>query len=104
MRIHPNVEIGRDTIVWSDSRVAFRGRIGDHCWLVSPLLGEAVSVGDYSFLGLGATVAPRVRIGRSNVIGAGALIMSDTKDDQVFRGVASRPSRVPSYRLRNFGV
>ncbi|HEY2156360.1 MAG TPA: acetyltransferase [Isosphaeraceae bacterium] len=97
--IQPSVEIGRDTIVWSGSRIGFRTRIGDHCWIVGPVLGESVAVGDYSFIGLNATIAPSVAIGRSNVIGAGALILSDTADDRVYRGRASTPSRVPSYRL-----
>jgi sugar O-acyltransferase (sialic acid O-acetyltransferase NeuD family) len=97
--IQPFVEIGRDTIVWSSSRIGFRTRIGDHCWIVGPILGESVAVGDHTFLGLNATIAPSVTIGRSNVIGAGALIVSDTADGQVYRGRASTPSRAPSGRL-----
>ncbi len=91
--IQPFVEIGRDTIVWSGTRVGFRTRIGDHCWIVGPILGESVSVGDYSFIGLNATIAPTVAIGRSNVIGAGALILAGTDDDRIYRGRASTPSR-----------
>ena len=98
-RIHPFVEIGSDTIIWSETRIAFRTRIGDHCWIVSALFGESVEVGDYSFIGLGATIAPFVRIGDSNVIGAGALILKNTQPDEVYRGTASKASRVPSHRL-----
>jgi sugar O-acyltransferase (sialic acid O-acetyltransferase NeuD family) len=97
--IHPFVEIGSDTIVWSETRIAFRTCIGDHCWIVSALFGESVKVGDYSFIGLGATIAPSVAIGENNVIGAGALIVKDTKPNEVFRGAASTASRVPSHRL-----
>jgi sugar O-acyltransferase (sialic acid O-acetyltransferase NeuD family) len=97
--IQPFVEIGRDTIVWSGSRIGFRTTIGDHCWIVGPILGESVSVGDYCFVGLNATIAPSLTIGRSNVIGAGALIVSDTADGQVYRGQASTLSRAPSDRL-----
>ena len=100
--IQPFVEIGRNTIVWSMTRIGFHTRIGDHCWLVSPIFGESVTVGDYTFVGLNATVAPGVHIGRSNVIGAGALIVRDTKDDEVYRGAVSRPARAPSHRLRGF--
>jgi sugar O-acyltransferase (sialic acid O-acetyltransferase NeuD family) len=96
---HPFVSVGRNTIVWSASRIAFRGRIGDHCWLVSPILGESVTLGDYTFVGLGATIAPSLTIGRANLIGAGALILKDTADEQVFRGQASTAARAPSSRL-----
>ncbi len=99
--IHPFVEIGHDTIIWSATRIGFHTRIGDHCWIVSPIFGESVTVGDYSFIGLDATIAPRVSIGKSNIIGAGALILSDTKDFEVYKGHASTPSRVPSTRLWN---
>ena len=97
--IQPFVEVGRDTIVWSATRIGFRTRIGDHCWVVSAIFGESVTVGDYSFIGLNATVAPGVSLGVGNVIGAGALITRDTRDLAVFRGHASKASRVPSNRL-----
>jgi acetyltransferase-like isoleucine patch superfamily enzyme len=58
-------------------------------------------VGDNSFIGLNATISPGVSIGRSNVIGAGALITADAPDFAVFRGQASSRSRVPSTRLRS---
>jgi sugar O-acyltransferase (sialic acid O-acetyltransferase NeuD family) len=98
----PQVEVGRNAIVWPMSKIGFRTAIGEHCWIVSPVFGEAVTVNDYTFVGLNATIAPGVTLGRSNVIGAGALIVKDTKDDEVYRGAVSRPSRVPSHRLRGF--
>jgi sugar O-acyltransferase (sialic acid O-acetyltransferase NeuD family) len=99
--IQPFVEIGRDTIIWSATKIGFRTRIGDHCWVVSATFGESVTIGDYSFIGLNATVAPCLSVGEGNVIGAGALILKDTKDFEVYRGHASTPSRVPSTRLWN---
>ena len=100
--IHPFVRIGRNTVIWSATRIAFHTRIGDHCWIVSPIFGESITVGDYAFIGLNATIGPGISIGKSNVIGAGALIFKDTKDFEVYKGLASKPSRAPSNRLRNF--
>ncbi len=34
------------------------------------------------------------------VVGAGATILKDTKDFEVYRASATKPSRVPSTRLR----
>lgn len=99
--LQPFVEVGRNTIIWSGCGIGFRSRIGDHCWLVASTFGESVVVGDYSFIGLGSTIAPSRSIGASNVIGAGALILHDTKDFEVYKGHASVPSRVPSSRLRH---
>jgi sugar O-acyltransferase (sialic acid O-acetyltransferase NeuD family) len=101
--IQPFVQIGKNTVIWSTSRIGFRTRIGDHCWITCALFGESVTVGDYSFVGLNATVAPFVSIGRSNIIGSGALILHDTKDGEIYRGHASKASRATSDRLRAFG-
>jgi UDP-3-O-[3-hydroxymyristoyl] glucosamine N-acyltransferase len=101
--LHPFVQVGRDTIVWSCTRLAFRTKVGDHCWLAGPTMGESVVVGDLTFVGVNATVAPFVRIGASNVIGAGAVLLESTADGAVYPAAASKPSRVPSHRLRGFG-
>lgn len=84
--LQPRVQVGKNSILWSTTRVGFRTHIGDHCWVVCSLFGEQVTVGDYSFVGLGATVAPGVTLGRSTVVGAGALVMKDTPDYSVHRG------------------
>lgn len=99
--LQPFVEVGCDTIIWPRSTIGFHGRIGNHCWLVAPTMGESVVVGDFSFLGLNSTIAPCTRIGASNVIGAGALILHNTRDDEIYKGHASEASRVPSHRLRH---
>jgi sugar O-acyltransferase (sialic acid O-acetyltransferase NeuD family) len=100
--VQPFVEIGRDCVIWSTTRVGFHTRIGDHCWIVCALFGESVTVGDHSFIGLNATLAPSITIGRSNVIGAGALVMHDTEDFAVYKGHASTPSEKRSDQLRRF--
>ncbi|HUE17280.1 MAG TPA: acetyltransferase [Planctomycetaceae bacterium] len=100
--IQPFVQIGKNTVIWSETRIGFHTRIGDNCWITCALFGESVTIGDYSFVGLNATIAPSVSIGRSNIIGAGALVVHDTKEGEIYRGRASKASRVPSDRLRHF--
>jgi sugar O-acyltransferase (sialic acid O-acetyltransferase NeuD family) len=98
--LQPNVTVGRNSIIWAKSAIGFRSRIGDHCWIVSASLGESVTVGDYTLIGINATIASFLTIGASNVIGAGALVLEDTQDDSIYKGHASERSRVPSHRLR----
>ncbi|MEQ9410468.1 MAG: acetyltransferase [Fuerstiella sp.] len=100
--LHPRVTVGCDTIIWSTARIAWHSQIGNHCWVTSPCTGERVSVGDNTFLGINCTIAPGVSIGRRNIIGTGALIMSDTKDDEVYRGPVSRAARAASHQLKTF--
>lgn len=100
--LQPFVEIGKNSIIWSASRMGFHTKVGNHCWIVSALFGERVFVGDHSFVGLNATIAPKVNIGKSNVIGAGTLIFKDTQDNQVYRERMSELLKVPSQQLHKF--
>lgn len=96
--VHPWVRIGKDTIIWPHSQIAFYDQIGEHCWLVSCTTGESVGIGDYSFVGLRSIIAPFVKVGKDNLIGAGAHILSDTPDGAVYPSQATRMSKVPSSR------
>lgn len=101
VNLHPFVEVGADTVIWSNSRIALKVRIGDHVWITSAVIGDSGRVGDYSFVGLNATIAPFVQVGSHNLIGAGAVITHDTKDYEVYRGPRSVAAKVSSLRVRN---
>jgi sugar O-acyltransferase (sialic acid O-acetyltransferase NeuD family) len=100
--VHPYATVGRDVVIWSRSTVGFKSHVGDDCWMSAGLVGDSVDVGQGTFIGLGATVASFVKVGKHNLIGAGAVILKDTRDFAVYRGNASNPSTVPSTRLRRF--
>jgi sugar O-acyltransferase (sialic acid O-acetyltransferase NeuD family) len=99
VNIHPKVRIGADTVIWSNSRIALNACIGDHVWITSAVIGDATEIGDYSFVGLNATIAPFLKVGRHNLIGAAAVILKDTQDHQVYRGPRSVASKVSTLRL-----
>lgn len=101
VNIHPQVKIGANTVIWSNSRIALKVAIGDHVWITSAVVGDSTVIGDYSFVGLNATVAPFVKVGSHNLIGAGALILRDTRDYEVYKGARSLPSKVSSLRIQN---
>lgn len=96
--VHPWVQIGKNTIIWPNSQIAFYDRIGEHCWLVSVTTGESVAIGDYTFAGLRSVIAPFVKVGKDNLIGAGAHILSDTPDSAVYPSDGTKKSSVPSSR------
>ncbi len=100
--IHPFVELAQGTIIWSRSTIGFGSRIGENCWIAGGLCGESVKVGECTFIGLGATVASFLSVGKGNVIGAGALILKDTGDFEVYKGRHSDKSPVPSTRFGRF--
>lgn len=100
VNIHPRVCIGADTVIWSNSRIALNARIGDHVWITSAVVGDGAVIGDHSFIGLNATIAPFVAVGRHNIIGVAAVVLHDTEDHQIFRGPRSRPSKVSTLSRR----
>ena len=101
VNIHPKVQIGANVVVWSNSRIALNARIGDHVWITSAVIGDGTSIGDYTFVGLNATIAPFLKVGRHNLIGAAAVILQDTRDHEVYRGPRSVASKVSTLRLRD---
>ena len=102
--VHPHVEVGANAVVWSQSRLAVKAKIGDHAWITSAVIGDSTTIGDYTFVGLNATVASFVHVGKHNLIGAAAVILRDTKDYEVYKGPRSNPSTVSTLRIRNMSL
>jgi len=99
--LHPFSRLGRDVWLWAGNHIGHHSTIGDHCFLASHVVvSGSVEVGESSFIGVNATIRDNVRIGARNVIGAGVVILADTKDAEVYIGPKTEASRVPSHRLR----
>lgn len=83
--IQPYVKIGNNVFVWSGVLIGHNCTIGDHCWLTSSVsIGGNTNIGSYSFLGLNCTVGHMINIGSKCLVGAGALVTKDAKDNSVF--------------------
>jgi sugar O-acyltransferase (sialic acid O-acetyltransferase NeuD family) len=100
--IETGVTIGPDSILFSGCRVGQESHIGTHCWMTNAILGSRITIGDYSFVGINATIKSYVKVAERCIIGTGALITRDTRPEEVYRGEPSRASRVPSSRIRRF--
>ena len=83
--IQPYVTIGNDVIMWSGNHVGHHTVIKDHCFLASHVvISGKVTIEPYCFLGVNATIRDGVHIAKSNIIGAGAVILKDTKENEVY--------------------
>lgn len=83
--IQPFTQIGNNVILWSGNHIGHHAQIGDHCFIASHVVvSGAVKVGEYSFLGVNSTIRDSVVIEKENLIGAGALILKDTEEKEVF--------------------
>jgi sugar O-acyltransferase (sialic acid O-acetyltransferase NeuD family) len=90
--IQANVVIGTNCAINAGSVIAHETRIGNTVFLApSCQLAGLVTVEDGAFIGIGATVMPRLTVGRWSVVGAGAVV---TRDVQPYSVVAGNPAKV----------
>jgi sugar O-acyltransferase (sialic acid O-acetyltransferase NeuD family) len=100
--IHPYVSIGHNVIFSNDNHIGHHSVIGDHCFITSNVVvGGGTQIGEGSFLGINSSIRDHLNIGKYNIIGAGALILKDTKDFNVFSVAGTPPRDVPSDRVKH---
>lgn len=89
--IDPFVRIGSNVYVGSGCHIGHHTTIHDHCFLAAQVaVAGAVTIGPYSFLGMNATVRDGIEIGAESVIGAGAGILQNTREREVYIGNMGR--------------
>lgn len=81
--IQPYVTIDSNTFIIA-SKLGHHSKIGKNSLFSVCLLGAEVEVGDNSFIGLNATIKPKIKIGSKNIIGMNCNITSNTEDKSVF--------------------
>lgn len=90
--LQPFVTIGNDVILWSGNHIGHHSSIGDHCYITSHVVVSGhCRIEPYCFLGVNATLRDSITVAERCVIGAGALIMKDTKPREVYLGERTRP-------------
>jgi sugar O-acyltransferase (sialic acid O-acetyltransferase NeuD family) len=83
--IQPFVTIGNDVTLWSGNHIGHDSTIEDHCFITSHVVVSGnVRVGTRSFIGVNATLRNSIAIAPQTLIGAGAIIMKDTKPKEVY--------------------
>jgi sugar O-acyltransferase (sialic acid O-acetyltransferase NeuD family) len=83
--VQPFVTIGNNVTLWSGNHVGHDAVIEDHCFVTSHVvISGYVRVGTRSFLGVNATLRNSITIGEQTLVGAGAIVMKDTKPKGVY--------------------
>jgi sugar O-acyltransferase (sialic acid O-acetyltransferase NeuD family) len=85
--VQPFVSIGNNVVLWSGNHIGHHTSIGDHCFVTSHVvISGRVIVEPYCYFGVNATVRDGLNIKEKCIIGAGALILKNTLEKQVYRG------------------
>lgn len=92
--INPGAAIGENVIINTCASVDHDSRVEDGAHICPGVrLAGNVVVGRAAWVGIGATVADRTRIGSEAIIGAGAVVVEDIPNGVVARGLPARVIR-----------
>jgi sugar O-acyltransferase (sialic acid O-acetyltransferase NeuD family) len=92
--VQPFVRIGNDVTLWSGNHIGHDSTIGDHCFISSHVVVSGhVDIGSSCFIGVNATLRNSISIAERTLIGAGAVIMKNTRPGSVYPG--PRAERIP---------
>ncbi len=84
--------LGTACIVNTAASVDHECRLGDGVHLApGARLAGCVVIDDFAMVGIGASVLPRIRIGKGAVVGAGAVVLEDVPPWTVVAGNPARP-------------
>jgi sugar O-acyltransferase (sialic acid O-acetyltransferase NeuD family) len=99
--IQPFVKIGNDVIIWSGNHIGHHTVIKDHCFLASHVvISGKVIIEPYCFLGVNSTIRDGINIASKNVIGAGAVILKGTKENEVYLNNSTELLQIKSEELK----
>ena len=99
--IQPFVKIGDDVIIWSGNHIGHHCIIKDHCFIASHVvISGKVTIEPYCFLGVNSTIRDGIKIASKNIIGAGAVILKDTKENEVYTNDSTKLLKIKSEDLK----
>ena len=92
--ILPNSKIGDLVQIEDQCSIGINVEIGN-CSVICPgvITGSSSSIGEDSFLGLGSTVNPKVKIGNRCLVGANSAVVKNIPNGMIAKGVPCVPFR-----------
>ncbi len=89
--IQPFARIGENCIVRAGAMISHDAELGDNCFVAGrAVVSGNTKVGHSCVIGLNSTLRDDIRIAPRCFIAAGALVLSDTEPDGVYRGAPAQ--------------
>ncbi len=83
--VQPFVTIGNNVTLWSGNHIGHDSTIDDNCFITSQVVVSGnCHIGKNSFIGVNATLRNSLKVAPFTLIGAGAIIMKDTDEKDVY--------------------
>jgi sugar O-acyltransferase (sialic acid O-acetyltransferase NeuD family) len=93
--IQPFCSIGNNVVLWSGNHIGHHSIVRDHVFVASHVVVSGFcDIGEYSFLGVNATVSNNVTVARDNLIGAGAMILKNTQPGLLYGAKPTEASKM----------
>lgn len=83
--LQPHVTVGSDVYIGPASHVGHHSVVGDHCFLAGHVaVAGFTRIEPYCFLGMGSIVRDGLTVARESVVGAGGVILRNTRPQGVY--------------------
>jgi len=91
------VKIKDNCVLWSGNHIGHHSVIHAHNYLASHVVvSGGVTINSYCYLGVNATIRDHIEIAQACIIGAGALIMRATQENEVYMGLPGKRTSIRS--------
>jgi len=98
--VQPFVSIGDNVVLWSGNHIGHHSVIESNCFVSSHVvISGFCTIGANSFLGVNATLANNIKVGRDNWVGPNTALMKDTPDGALFKTEQPEPARISAPRF-----
>ena len=85
--LQPFTKVGNNVVLWSGNHIGHRSEIKDHCFITSHVvISGFCTIGAYSFIGVNAAFADKVKVAPDNFIAMGAVINKNTEQNGFYVG------------------
>lgn len=98
--VQPFVKIGNNVVLWSGNHIGHHSVVRDNCFIASHVvISGFCDIGEYSFLGVNATLANNITVGKDNWIGPNVALMKSTEAGALFKTEQPEPARISAPRF-----
>jgi sugar O-acyltransferase (sialic acid O-acetyltransferase NeuD family) len=100
--IQPFVKIGDNCVLWSGNHIGHHTTIKDHVFITSQVvISGCCVIEDHCFFGVNATIRDETVVARETLVGAGALILRDTHEFELYKAEGTKPAAIKSNQIRS---
>jgi sugar O-acyltransferase (sialic acid O-acetyltransferase NeuD family) len=85
--IQRGAKICDNVTIWTGSSIAHQTVVGANCFIASQVaISGFCNIGEFCFLGANSCTIDRINIAEDTIIGAGAVVVSDTEPGKIYVG------------------